>query len=245
MYFRRFHSVLLFLAMICLMTPSHAEQLLFSSALEEIADEAFSGCEQIREAIFPDGIKTIGERAFQNCTKLRQVRLPASIETIGDQAFDGCAEALYFLCQPGTPGADWATASGFDWDAGTVCRALIIGQNYSGTDYALQGPACDMHAVASCLRQMHTRSYTITEKTNLTAEGILSEIGSAFGAASSNDISMLYYSGHGADGGYLVGQDLETISPAALRSALDQIPGRIDSLWKKTIGFPIGPNAEP
>lgn len=212
-------------AIFCCVPPSNAEQLVFPSSLQAINAEAFSGSAQITEVIFPDGIKTIGERAFQNCTRLRQIVLPGSVETIGDQAFDGCAEAFYILCEPDTQAAEWVSGSGFDWDAGTVCRALIIGQGYSGAN-SLQGPAYDMRAVAALLRQMQTRAYTVTEKSNLTAAGILSAIDAAFCDATSNDISFLYYSGHGLEGGYLVGQDIKTVSPSALRSALDRIPGR-------------------
>ena len=228
MHFKRYRMVLLCLIAIwCRLSTSYAEAWVLPSSVQEIEAEAFSGCAQIAEISIPNGVKTIGERAFQNCAQLRRVVFPASIETIGDQALDGCAEALYILCEPETPAAEWAAGSGFDWDAGTVCRALVIGQSYTGTNYSLQGPVYDMHAVAACLGQMQTRAYTtVVERTNLTVQGILSAINTAFSGATPNDISLLYYSGHGLGGGYLVGQDLESVSPADLRSALDQIPGR-------------------
>lgn len=226
MRFRRLQAVLLCVAALCLAARAHAEPWLFPPGLREIEAEAFFGCAGITEAVLPDGLTAIGDRAFQNCSQLRRAVLPASVEKIGDQAFDGCAEAFYVLCQPGTPGAEWAASSGFDWSAGTVCRALIIGQTYTGTAYALRGPAYDTRAVEACLRQLQTRAYAITEENSLTAEDILSAIGTAFSGATANDISLLYYSGHGMEGGYLLGQDLETVSPAALRAALDRIPGR-------------------
>lgn len=226
MRFRRLQAVFLCLAALCLAARAGAESWLFPPGLLEIEAEAFSGCAEITEAVLPEGLVSIGDGAFQNCSGLRRAVLPASVETVGDQAFDGCAEAFYILCQPETPAAAWAAASGFDWSAGTVCRALVIGQSYTGTGYALQGPVYDMHAVAGLLRHFQTRTYTVTEKTNLTAEGILSAIGSAFSGATADDISLLYYSGHGLEGGYLVGQDIENVSPDALRAALDRISGR-------------------
>ena len=130
------------------------------------------------------------------------------------------------LCQPNTPAAEWAAFSGFDWSAGTVCRALIVAQGYPNTGRPLVGPANDAQAVAACLQQMETRPYSVTTETNLTVSGILGAIASAFGGASANDISLFYYSGHGDEGGCLVGQDMALLRPDALRSALDQIPGR-------------------
>ena len=252
MYFRRYGMLLFWLIAIwCRISASCAEAWFLPSSMREIDAEAFSGCSQITEVSIPNGVKTIGERAFQNCTRLRRVVFPASIETIGDQALDGCAEALYILCEPETPAAEWAAGSGFDWDAGTVCRALVIGQSYTGTKYSLRGPVYDMQAVASCLRQMQTRGYTVTERTNLTAGGILSAIYTAFSGATANDISFLYYSGHGLEGGYLVGQDLKSVSPAALRSVLDQIPGRkvifVDACFSGALleDEPLRQNAAP
>lgn len=205
---------------------AYADEWILPFALQEIEDEAFFGCTQLQEAVLPEGTTTIGERAFKNCAHLCRIELPSSLELIGDQAFEGCAEAFYVLCKPGTPGAEWAVSSGFDWDAGTVCRALIIGQSYGGTDISLQGPVYDMHAVAFCLRQMKTRAYTVIERTNLTAEGILSAIDSTFSNATTNDISFLYYSGHGLEDGSLLGQDKQSVSPSVLRAALDGISGR-------------------
>lgn len=253
MLLKRFITMLLgIVTYILFMTSvSYADVWTLPFALQEIEDEAFFGCTQIQEAVLPEGTTTIGERAFKNCEHLCRIELPSSLETIGDQAFDGCAEALYILCEPGTLAAEWAASSGFDWDTGTVCRALVIGQSYTGTNYSLQGPVYDMHAMASCLRQMQTRVYTVTERTNLTADGILSAIDTAFSGATANDISFLYYSGHGMEDGSLLGQDKQTVSPNVLRAALDRIPGRkviiVDACYSGALleDEPLRQNAVP
>ena len=68
--------------------------------------------------------------------------------------------------------------------------------------------------------------WSVSTRNGLTAAGILSAIRSAFSGATENDVSLLYYSGHGDRDGSLIGEDVEHVSPAALRSALDSIPGR-------------------
>ena len=65
-----------------------------------------------------------------------------------------------------------------------------------------------------------------TVKSDRSAEEILSLIGSTFGGATENDISIFYYSGHGDEGGALVGRDGDLLYPAELRSTLYSVKGR-------------------
>ena len=114
-------------------------------------------------------------------------------------------------------------------------RALLIGQMYTGTSYALHGTENDRDAIAAALYTMGATPYTVTQKTDLTGSGILSAIQTAFSGATDNDVSLFFYSGHGVQStdteylGALCGVDLPSasayITPTKLRNALDTIPG--------------------
>ena len=111
----------------------------------------------------------------------------------------------------------------------TKYRALLIGNGDYYYANSLSGPRNDVKASANMLSKYH---YTCTKKNNLTKSQILSAIRSAFGGASSNDVSLFYYSGHGSNNysgsmGYLVGVDSSYLSMSELASALKKIPGRV------------------
>ena len=176
--------------------------------------------------IIPFGTVEIEDEAFRGCVNLKEVQLPQSLMEIGEDAFADCGECLLIACPPGSEAVAWAAAARLDWDADTVCRGLSVGQTYTGTDQALIGPTYDMHAMAFCLRKMCRTNYTVTERTNLTAEGIRNAAASAFAEAGENDISLFYFSGHGDSDGSLVGSDMSTLTPSELRACLDGISGR-------------------
>lgn len=209
-----------------LWAAASAEPLALPEGIEAIEASAFEGCAAIDAVVIPEGCAAIGEAAFRGCASLKRVALAGTVEAIADDSFDGCGEALYFTCPAGSAAAAWARGSGFDYSAGTVCRALVIGQRYTGTSRVLYGTVNDAVSVEGCLKALGTTAYRVTRVTNLTAEGILSAIEDTFGAAGEDDISLLYYSGHGEAGGELVGSDLAYLSPAQLRACLDGIPGR-------------------
>ena len=217
---------ILFIAIIFLIIFPAQADITFPSMLQEIEEEAFAGNEQLLSLVIPEGTSAIGRRAFYSCGRLRCVSLPSTLVSVGDEAFSGCAEAMYFQCPPGSPARDWAAASGFDYSAGTVCRALLIGQTYSGTSYVLQGSVNDMRSMNFCLQSMKTRAYQVSAKSNLTADGILSAISTVFSSAREDDISLLFFSGHGREDGSILGADLVPLSPARLKTAMDLIPGR-------------------
>lgn len=60
--------------------------------LEEIGDQAFCGCGNLKAICFPEGLKTIGDSAFWDCDALEEIALPASLESIGSEAFGDCGE---------------------------------------------------------------------------------------------------------------------------------------------------------
>ena len=216
------------LAIVMLLCPlgSGAETLSIPAGTLRIEDSAFAQCGEITCAIVPEGVVSIGAEAFRGCGGLREITLPATLTELGENMLADCTDSLWIHCPPDSPALRWAKTHAFDYDADTVYRALIIGQTYTGTSYALTGPANDARSMRLGLEAMGGSSWTVTPKSNLTASGIVDAIGSVFSQATENDVSLVYYSGHGVEDGSLVGADLVGLSPAALRSALDGIPGR-------------------
>lgn len=116
-------------------------------------------------------------------------------------------------------------------------RALLIGNTYTGESNELPGCDNDVDGMRTMLGRMTATPYRVTVKKNIRAEEILSSISSTFGNASYNDVSLFYYSGHGAnsvgaDGNptsyhaALVGTFQTYVSIARLKTELDKIPGK-------------------
>lgn len=116
-------------------------------------------------------------------------------------------------------------------------RALLIGNTYTGESNELPGCENDVDGMRTMLGRMTATPYSVTVKKNIRAEEILSSISSTFGSASYNDVSLFYYSGHGAnsvgaDGNptsyhaALVGTFQTYVSIARLKTELDKIPGK-------------------
>lgn len=121
------------------------------------------------------------------------------------------------------------SSDGADIFKNAQCRALVIGQTYKTapeTISRLDGCRTDADSMAAMLSKLAGSPYAVTKQIDLDAADILAAIPAAFAGATENDVSLFYYSGHGATGsGSLVGNDGEGISPESLRAALDQIPG--------------------
>lgn len=116
-------------------------------------------------------------------------------------------------------------------------RALLIGNTYTGESNELPGCDNDVDGMRTMLGRMTATPYSVTVKKNIRAEEILSSISSTFGNASYNDVSLFYYSGHGAnsvgaDGNptsyhaALVGTFQTYVSIARLKTELNKIPGK-------------------
>lgn len=56
-----------------------------------IADNAFSGQDEMTEIKLPEGLTSIGEKAFQGCSNLTTIDLPDSLRYLSHDAFDGAA----------------------------------------------------------------------------------------------------------------------------------------------------------
>lgn len=59
-------------------------------SLEEIGDDAFSGCFELNEVNLCDSVISIGKFAFCNCTSLTRLETPASLQEIGAYSFLCC-----------------------------------------------------------------------------------------------------------------------------------------------------------
>lgn len=133
---------------------------------------------------------------------------------------------------------DWSDELAYTHqEAAGTYRALLIGNTYTGESNELPGCENDVDGMRTMLGRMTATPYSVTVKKNIRAEEILSSISSTFGNASYNDVSLFYYSGHGAnslgaDGNptsyhaALVGTFQTYVSIARLKTELDKIPGK-------------------
>lgn len=133
---------------------------------------------------------------------------------------------------------DWSDELAYTHqEAAGTYRALLIGNTYTGESNELPGCDNDVDGMRTMLSRMTATPYSVTVKKNIRAEEILSSISSTFGNASYNDVSLFYYSGHGAnsvgaDGNptsyhaALVGTFQTYVSIARLKTELDKIPGK-------------------
>lgn len=80
--------------------------------VEEIRDEAFSGCVKLSAAVMKNGVKKINSKAFANCVNLRSVKLPSNVEFIAEDAFSGCEKAIFY-CEPDSYAQKYAEEHGF------------------------------------------------------------------------------------------------------------------------------------
>ena len=223
------------IALILLFTCASADVMTIPDGVTGIEEEAFAGDTSLTRLALPDTVTAIGERAFAGCTGLGWATIPASVQTIGDAAFDSCAGDLLIATSAGSAAGLYARLNDVDYQAGTAYRALLIGQTYEGNTEVenLEGPDNDVAALRLCLENFNTTPWQVTVEMNLTAQGILDAVASAFSGATADDVSLFYYSGHGISSlnsetlGALVGMSTyDYVTASQLRAAMDLIPGR-------------------
>lgn len=227
-------KLILFLMFIVICGQGIAEGFTLPENLQIIEDSAFEGCEAADEVILNDALTDIGDSAFASCTSLYDITVPQSVTAIGDDLFSDVDNPLLITTTSGSAAMSYALANQLDFDAGTTCRALLIGNYTYSTGYGtLYGPPYDIQAIATTLSESGLRSFSSTNMTNLTADEILSAVSSTFSSATSADISLFYYAGHGYSSsdseknGALVGADgTSYVYATDLRTALDAVPGR-------------------
>ncbi len=115
----------------------------------------------------------------------------------------------------------------------TKYRALLIGEaNYMDPDNDLNGPKEDTDVMTAILKQAKT-PYNCVKRYNQTKGQILSLIANSFRNANDYDVSLFYYSGHGATdydetySGALFTVDEELLTMRELASALGKVPGKV------------------
>ena len=206
-----------------LSSESFAESILPDNLLE-IESEAFYGDSALERVVIPNNVSIIGERAFAN-SAIKEIVVPATVSDIATDAFDNVSTPVLLITTPNAYAVTYALNNELDFDADTEYRALIIGQTDYPDPKQLIGPGKDTIKMQDFLEKC---GYQITTETNINADEMRTAILSAFADAGSEDISLLYYSGHGNQAnGALVGIDMASqMSPTQLRNALDSIPGR-------------------
>ena len=59
--------------------------------VEEIGEEAFSGCSHLKEVELPESLGQLGAKAFYNCGMLETINIPEGLWTIEDETFRNCS----------------------------------------------------------------------------------------------------------------------------------------------------------
>lgn len=224
-YHRLTAWVIVLIMMVCA-SSTCAETLTLPAELAVVEDAAFAGT-AVTAVSIPEGTQTLGARAFADCTALNRVVIVGDQTVIGENCFDNCGAELLMVCPQNSKALSYARSHQLDYDADTVCRALIVYQTYADTWMAtITGTGNDAKAMSTALSQQAERPFQVTKVMDATAEGILSSVASTFAGATDRDISLFYYTGHGAEDGSLVGYDGAGLLPSRLKAALDLIPGR-------------------
>ncbi len=70
---------------------SKIKSIFIPSKVKDIAESAFSQCNELSSIVFAEGLKTIDRYTFAHCKNLKSVHLPNSLTTIGSSAFEDCS----------------------------------------------------------------------------------------------------------------------------------------------------------
>ena len=138
----------------------------------------------------------------------------------------------------------------------TRYRALLVANNYAGTESEILAPSNNADALYGTLNNLDMFK-TITVKKEISANGILNSISDAFGDAKSDDVSLFYFAGHGVESEYTsylgalcgyTGSGLDYLLLDNLAGKLSNVPGKViimlDSCYSgAAIGKDIGTDA--
>lgn len=218
---RLFTGILECLCLYTFCLTASAEAVL-PNCLSSIGEEAFAGDGSLDDVILSESVMSIESRAFAD-TMLHSITIPSTVINIAEDSFANVATPFLILSEPGAVAVSYALNHNIDFRAETISRALIIGQtNYPGI-YKLNGPGKDIEKIQTALD-----GFDITIQTDLTSKEIENAIDTVFSESKDEDISLLYYSGHGnQEDGSLVGIDLASrVTAEEIRKSLDAIPGR-------------------
>ena len=62
--------------------------------VEQIGNDAFYGCKNLKTVTMPGKLTRIGVRAFSECKALTEITIPKSVIYIGEEAFHDCGSQL-------------------------------------------------------------------------------------------------------------------------------------------------------
>ena len=208
-----------------LFRPAAAERLILPENLRRLEPGAFAGDSALTGAVLGEAIAYIGAEAFSSCGALRWVIVKnRNGPTVGEGAFPDTA-ALYAA-------GDTRTSLSGKGGYFPNFRALLVGQTYKDALGKDTLPGCDRDAetLGELLGSMEMTPYSSpVVQVNGSVSDAEEAIAALAAAASENDVTLFYFSGHGGLGGSLVfAAEGEWVrrTPAWLRTQLDTVPGR-------------------
>ena len=74
---------------------SKIQSIIVPYIMNEIPDDCFYGCEELQDVDL-NSVEQIGDEAFSSCKNLKQLFIPDDIIYIADTAFDDCSATLLF-----------------------------------------------------------------------------------------------------------------------------------------------------
>ena len=98
---------------------------------ENLASNAFYGCDNLTDIILEGSIASIGNNAFQNCSNLTSIILPESLTSIGEEAFRGCSGLESFVI----PRKVTSIGANIFWDSYNIASLTtpFAGRTLNGT----------------------------------------------------------------------------------------------------------------
>lgn len=190
-----------------------ADTLVVSAEKKSVGADAFRGDKTLGSVVLEEGITSVGSGAFAD-SSLREITLPSSLTYIAENAFDG-APLDTVHAKKGTYAYKRMRECGYIAEY----RALLIGEqryvwfisendpdNGSWLDEDDQRNIADVNNFTNALGNTvgpdgaygpQGRAFRVTQKTNLSAEGVRESIGSAFADTLDQDISVFFIASHG------------------------------------------------
>ena len=87
-----------------LLYPAGASAIAYTvpAGVEEIGEQAFSGCDGLVRLVLPQGVQRIGENAIAHCASLAQISVPDSVQSVEAGNFTSCAKGMLVYCAEGS-----------------------------------------------------------------------------------------------------------------------------------------------
>ena len=99
------------------------KKVVVPEGITELAQNAFSFCDNLIEVQLPESLTVIGDYAFQGCTNLREICLPLQVQSIPGWCFDQC-KSLENVVFP--DGLTYIGDSAFDSCSSTQRSTVVV-----------------------------------------------------------------------------------------------------------------------